>query len=86
MHFVFRNEFIFRQCSRDADDGVIGPGSKGGDERVHQLMTILDVGGIGFSDLNQDVIRLYEMFKMFYGSVVLLSCLLKSWINIILEE
>ena len=58
MHFVFRNEFIFRRCSRDAEDGVIGSASQGGEEKVHQLMTILDVGGIGFSDLNQDVIRL----------------------------
>lgn len=77
-HFTLRNEYIFNRCYKNSLDGISAVNAVTGvgdikisennsDEKVDQLMTILDVDGIRFSDFNADVIRyLYNNINILY--------------------
>ena len=51
-HFRLRNEYIFQKCASPLDKS-----SSLSEPKLTQVMTVLDVDGISFSDFSADVIQ-----------------------------
>ena len=85
-HFLLRNEFIHTKCSKNYRDGALDE-SQGrivsdDDEPVTQLMSILDVNGVGFYSVNTDVISYIkissEIMDAHYPNVVVRLAVINS--------
>ncbi len=51
LHFILRNEFCFQRLFSPPHE------VKGDKSRIGQIMTVIDVKGVGVSDISADVIR-----------------------------
>jgi hypothetical protein len=64
-HFNLRNEFIFSRCFKNQRDGEIQQTEEqnfgADDERVTQLMPILDVKNVGFYSISADVMTFIKI-------------------------
>jgi hypothetical protein len=64
-HFMLRNEFIYTKCFKNQRDGELNeeenrmPSDE--DEPVTQLMSILDVNGVGFYSISTDVMTFIKI-------------------------
>lgn len=64
-HFMLRNEFIYTRCFKNQRDGELNEAenrkTSEEDEPVTQLMSILDVNGVGFYSISADVMTFIKI-------------------------
>lgn len=84
-HFMLRNEFIYTRCLKNNRDGEVGESSdmeSVDDEPATQLMSILDVKGVGFYSISTDVMTFIKIsadaMDSHYPNVVVRLAVLNS--------